>query len=352
MAKAQYEAYDIREAIATICKAIKGLDTLKTTINTQKQYCSHLLPLIISIRSKSFSTLQEYRIMVYRLIPIIFKPVLYKPYENQNESLISFCSKYIYNKPFISFDDIYETDAFEYNKKVKLSLNNNITQAQKTGNKCFLIYGPHGCGKTLYVHAIANQLGAKIAQIDGTELFKIPFFARDFVKACFQGVKFKSLIIYMKNIEQLFSTINNFNYIYDKVASSYELNVYFFASSSINVYNLPKHIKDKFQFFQLVRPIENKDKSNLIKFIGKKIGIEIKMNEKELLKLAMENLNHFSNKDVFDLIRIAIDIKKQNSPSEDENWVYKEGLNEDDIMKAIGNIEGSLTDEVIKKYYL
>ena len=238
MAKAQYDAFEIREAITTIIKAIKGLDSLKTTINTQKQFCSPLLPSITSLRNKSFSTLQEYRMMVYRLIPIKFKPLLYRPYEDQNESLISFCSKYILNKPFISFDDIFESDSIEYNKRVGFNLKNNIYQAKKTGNKCFLIYGPHGCGKTIYVHAIANQLGAKIAQIEGTELFKIPFFARDFIKACFANMQFKPLIIYMKNIEEMFSTINNFNYIYDKVASSYELNVYFFASSSINIYNL------------------------------------------------------------------------------------------------------------------
>ena len=352
MAKAQYDDFEIREAITTIIKVIKGLDSLKNTINTQKQFCSSLLPSITSLRSKSFSTLQEYRMMVYRLIPIKFKPVLYRPYEGQNESLISFCSKYILNKPFISFDDIFESDSIEYNKRVGFNLNNNIYQAKKTGNKCFLIYGPHGCGKTMYVHAIANQLGAKIAQIEGTELFKIPFFARDFIKACFANMQFKPLIIYMKNIEEMFSTINNFNYIYDKVASSYELNVYFFASSSINIYNLSRQIADKFQFFQLVKPIENINKGDFIKFIGKKIGIEIKVNEKELFNLAMENLKHFSNKDIFDLIRIAIDIKKQNSPPDDENWVYREGLIEDDIMKALGSVEGSLTDDVLKSYYL
>ena len=197
-AKIQFDAFDIREAIATICKAIKGLDTLKNTINTQKQNCSHLLPLVTAIRNKSFTTLQEYRIMVYRIIPIRFKPVLYKPYENQNESLINFCSNYILNKPFISFDDIYEN---EETKKIRNNLNSNLSKAQKAGNKCFLIYGPKGCGKTLYVHALANQMGAKIAQIEGIELFKIPYFSREFIKACFGNLQLKPLIIYMKNID-------------------------------------------------------------------------------------------------------------------------------------------------------
>ena len=47
--------------------------------------------------------------MVYKIIPIRFRPAFYKPYENPNDSLINFCFKYILNKPFISFDDIYES---------------------------------------------------------------------------------------------------------------------------------------------------------------------------------------------------------------------------------------------------
>ena len=351
-AKTQYDAFDIRDAITTICKAIKGLDTLKNTINTQKQNCSYLLPLVTALRNKSFATLQEYRIMIYRIIPIRFKPVLYKPYEDHNDSLINFCGKYILNKPFISFDDIYENKSIDEMKKIKNTLNNNLSQAQKTGNKCFLIYGPKGCGKTLYVHALANQMGAKIAQIEGIELFKIPFFSREFIKACFANMQFKPLIIYMKNIEQMFSVMNNFNYIYDKIASSYELNVYFFASSSINVYNLPRQIADKFQFFQCIKPVLKEDKSDYIRFIGRKIGIEIKMNDKELNNLAMDNLNHFSNRDIFDLICNAIEIKKQNSPPNDLNMVYREGLYEDDIMKAFSNVQGSLTTEILKSYYI
>ena len=66
----------------------------------------------------------------------------------------------------------------------------------------------------------------------------------------------------------------------------------------------------------------------------------------------MENLHYFSNRDIFNLIKNAIDIKKQNSPPNDENWVYREGLNEEDIMKAFSNVKGSLSDDVLKSYYL
>ena len=290
--------------------------------------------------------------MVYKLIPIRFKPILYRPFENQNDSLMNFCSRYIFNKPFITFDDIYEENSMDSSKKIKISLNNCIVQAKQIGNKCFLLYGPKGSGKTLYVHALANFLGAKIAHIDGIELFKIPFFAREFIKACFWGIQSSSIIIYIKNIEQFFSTMNNFNYIYDKVASSFHLNVYFFASSSINIYNLPKQIVDKFKFPFYIKPVGNNCKSDYIRFIGRKIGIEIKMTDQNLNKLVMENLYNFSNEDIFDLIRNAIQIKRQYSPPDDENWVYRDGLFEDDIMKALGTIQGSLNNEVLKSYYL
>ena len=290
--------------------------------------------------------------MVYKIIPKIFQPILYKPYEDQKVSLINFCTRYIFNKSFISFDDIYENNSIEDNKKIKNNLHFNILQAQKTGNKCFLIYGPKGCGKTLYVHAVANYLNAKIAQIEGIELFKIPFFSRDFMKACFGNMQFKSIIIYMKNIEQMFSALNNFNYIYDKASSSYELNVYFFASTCINVYNLPRQIADKFQYFQCIKPIDKNHRGDYIKFIGRKIGIEIKINEKELNNFALEKLKYFSNEDIFDLIRNAIGMKKQNSPPDDENWVYREGLYEDDLNKALNSIQPTLTEDVLKSYYL
>ena len=126
----------------------------------------------------------------------------------------------------------------------------------------------------------------------------------------------------------------------------------FFASSCINVYNLPRQIADKFQFFQYVKPVDENHRSEFIKFIGKKIGIEIKINEKDLNNFAMEKLHYFSNEDIFNLIRNAIVMKKSNSPPDDENWVYREGLYENDLIKALSSIKPSLTDEILKSYHL
>ena len=295
--------------------------------------------------------MQEYRLMVYKLIPIRFKPVLFRPYEN-GEQLIDFCAKYILNKPFISFDDYYEPNSIEENKKAKNVIYNNFIQGNRYGKKCFLLYGPKGCGKTLLLHALANHLGAKIAQIEGLELFKIPYFSREFVKACFGGMQFKPLIIYIKDMETMIPNLNNFNFIYDKVASSIKANVYFVASTSVSVYQLPKAINSKFQFYQCIRPVDKNHKSEYLRFISNKIGIQINMNDKDLYDFSMNNLYNFSNEDIFDLIRNAIDIKKQRSPPNDENWVYREGLNYDDIENCLGTVNPSITTEVMKAYYL
>ena len=349
--KNEYDSFNIKEAITTLCKSIKALDGLKQTINNQKKVFVAFLPQINTLRSKSFSNLQEYRIMVYKLIPIRFKPVLFRPYEN-NEQLIDFCSKYILNKPFISFDDYYEPSSIEENKKAKNVIYNNFNQGQRAGKKCFLLFGPKGCGKTLLLHAMANHLGARIAQIEGLELFKIPYFSREFVKACFGNMQFKPLIIYIKDMEKMIPNLNNFNFIYDKAASSFKANVYFVASTSVSVYQLPKAINSKFQFYQCITPVDNNHKSEYIRFISDKIGIKINMSDKDLNDFSIYNLSNFSNEDIFDLIRNSIDVKKQRTPPEEENWVYKEGLNYDDLMNCLGTVNQSLTPDVKKAYYL
>ena len=268
---------------------------------------------------------------------------------------MQFCKKYIYDKPFISFDDIFESHSTEETKKIEYIMKNNILNSEKLKHKCFLLYGPKGCGKTLSVHALAKDLGARIAQIDGLELFKIQFFAREFVRAClscFLGNQNRPLIIFMRNIDQMIPSINNFNYIYDKISSNYQKNLYFFASSNTCVYNLNKKIKDKFKFFQLFKPVHNNDKVEYIRFIGSKIGIEIKMNDEQLKDFTIKNLTNFSNEDIFDLIKLAIRHKKKNSPSNDENWAYRDGLNEEDIRTVFCDIRGSLTPAIMISYYL
>ena len=76
------------------------------------------------------------------------------------------------------------------------------------------------------------------------------------------------------------------------------------------------------------------------------------MSEQDLNSFAFQNLNNYSNEDIFNLIKTAIEIKKNEIGNNEENQVYKEGLNENDIAKALHSLRGSLTPEIMKNYYL
>ena len=346
-AKNQYENFNIREAIKTLCKSIRGFDGLKQSIQNKKTSFSSLLPKITSLRNKAFSNLQEYRINIYLLINLKFKPVQF----TQNEPLLEFSKRYILTEPFISFDDIFDP-AQDTNKQIKFVMNDYFKKSQRLGYKNLLLYGPQGSGKTLAVHALAYDLKGKVAQIEGMELFQIPYFAKEFVKAAFTFLQYKPLIVYIKNMEKMFSNMNNFNFIYDRTSSSKLENVIFIASTTVPVYQLPKEISKKFHYVHCIRPADKSQKCNYIKFISDKIGIKINMNEQDLNSFSFQYLNNFSNEDIFNLIKTAIDLKKQQFGNDEENKVYKEGLFENEIKNALNSVEGTLTPEVMKNYYL
>ena len=97
----------------------------------------------------------------------------------------------------------------ERDKKLKFVMNDYFQKSQRMGYKNLLLYGPRGSGKTLAVHALANDLKGKVAQIQGIELFKIPYFSKEFIKHAFGYMQFKPLIVYIKNMEEMLSNMNN-----------------------------------------------------------------------------------------------------------------------------------------------
>ena len=343
----QYDNYNIKEAMRTICKSIKGLDSLKQTILNKKTSFNSLLPKITSLRNKAFKSLQEYRINIYQIINLKFRPVPY----NDTEPLIEFSKRYLLTEPFISFDDIFDP-AMDQNKKLKFVMNDYFQKSQRMGYKNLLLYGPRGSGKTLAVHALANDLKGKVAQIQGIELFKIPYFSKEFIKHAFGYMQFKPLIVYIKNMEEMLSNMNNFNFLYDRTSSSTLKNVIFIASTTVPVQMLPKEVSKKFHYIHCIRPAEKNQKYNYIKFISAKIGIKINMNEQDLNSFAFQNLYNYSNEDIFNLLKTAIDIKQKEIGEDEENMVYKEGLNDNDIKKALNSVPGTLTPDVLKNYYL
>ena len=340
--------YEIKKAINNLTNAVKGLDGLKQSITNNKTEFNSFLPRISSMRIKIFNDLHKYHLTIYQLIPRKFQPV--KFYDTNFQEFIK---RYILTEPFISFEDIYDPNP-DTNKKIKTMIIDYYQKSQRLNYKNLLLFGPNGSGKTLAVHALANSLNGKVAQLEGLELFKIPSFSLEFVKISFNYMQFKPLIVYIKNIEKMFSNMNNFNFIYDKVCSSKIDNIILIASTSILENQLPKEISQKFHYTYCIRPCEKNQKINLIKFICHKIGIALNAIDKDINEFVYKNLGNYSNEDIFNLIVAAIDCKK-NKIGKGENileQVYKEGINLEDIYNAINLVKGSMTPIVMKNYYL
>jgi len=348
-ARSLYDNYEIKKAINNTLNAIKGLDGLKQSIMNNKTEFSSMLPDIVSLRFKIFKDLQKYRLTIYQLIPRKFMPMRYTGKENFTD----FIKRYLLTEPFVSFDDIYDPNV-DSNSTIKFMMNDYFQKSQRLGYRNLLLFGPIGSGKTLAVHALANHLKGKVAQLEGIELFKIPNFSLEYVKVAFNYQQFKPLIIYIRNIEKMFSNMNNFNFIYDKVCSSKLSNVILIASTSIIVSQLPKELSKKFHYTYCIRPCEKNNKVNLIKFICYKIGININVMDKDLNELVYQNLRNYSNEDIFNLIVAAIDLKKNKMGNNDESLeiIYKEGINLEEIKNATEIVKGSLTPAVINNYYL
>ena len=331
-AKTNYLNYFVRESIATLKKIITTLESVKQTITTQKSELSFFLPKIETQENLSSSTLNSILLSFYELINIKYKSINL-PMTNSKEVLDEVCSKFILT-PFIAFDDIFDTG----------NMKDNFCQIMKGANarqsKCILLYGGKGEGKTLLVHGYARKIGANVIQLEGTDFLKVPFFAAEFGKICVKNSSFnRPLFVYIKNIEQMIPCMTQLNFIYDKVASSFKLNIYFIASTSLDLRNLNKNIYNKFQYYLEVKGVAQKDKPEYLRFICDKVGIKLNINLIEFNDFVNNYLGSFSNKKIFELIKLAINLKKEKTmQNEDPNWIYKEGLNIKDLKNAISNI--------------
>ena len=346
-ARANYDNYQIKKAIEGLVYIIKKLDGLKQLIENKLKEFSSMLNYISTLRNKAFNNLQNYRLTIYQLIPKRFTPVTY----NQNESLQNFIRRYILTEPFVTFDEIFDSNT-DNSKKLKNMMFSFYEKSQRLDYKNLLLFGPKGSGKTLAVHALANLIKGKVVQLEGVELFKIPNFSLELVKMAFIYDQKKPLIIYIRYIEKMFSNMNNFDFIYDKVCSTKlknGINVIIIASTSIIDNQLPKQVSEKFHYTYCIRPCEKNMKIHYIKFVANKIGININMNDKDLNGFVYQYLSNYSNEDIFNLIVAAIDLKKNQV---DLDNVYKNGITGEDLYNALNVVKGSLTPDVMRNYYL
>jgi len=257
-------------------------------------------------------------------------------------NLETFSKKFILSCPFVSFTDIYDPTN-DKNKTIQSVLTEIYQRSTRTGNKSLLLYGPRGSGKTLSVHALANHIGAIVAQVEGLNNFKIQYFVKEFSRVMTEYASKKPVIIYLRNIETLVkNALNELLFLFDKFSNN-KKNILFVASSSFPLNSLPKQLK--FYYVNCINCASQKTKYGLFKFLTDKFGITVNMPEQDLINFVYQNLKNYSNYDVFQVIKMGLDLKKQNG----------ENLGEFDrtiIEKAIRLVPGSLSPQVIQGYSL
>ena len=230
------------------------------------------------------------------------------------------------------------------NQSLQKILSEVYERSQKSGCKTLLLYGPKGSGKTLAVHAMANHIGGIVAQIEGLEFFKIQYFIKEFGRICSENThKERPIVIFVKNIDTLVSkALNELLFLFDKFSND-KRNLILVASSSIPMKYLPKQLK--FTYIQCINCVNQRFKYNLFKFLLNKFGITVNMPEQELMNFAYHNFRNYSNRDIFHVIRVALDIKKQNGGN-------LENIDRNTLEQSTRTVHGTLSPQIMQAYNL
>jgi SpoVK/Ycf46/Vps4 family AAA+-type ATPase len=276
--------------------------------------------------------------MTYQLVLALFKTIKYDP----KIDLETFSKKFILSCPFVSFADIYDPTT-DKNKAIQKVLSEVYERSLRTGNKSLLLYGPRGSGKTLAVHALANQTGAILAQVEGLNNFKVKYFVKEFARITSEVVSKRPIFIFLRNIETLVNNaLPELLFLFDKF-SNFKKNILFICSSSVPLNALPKQLK--FYYVQCINCANQNTKYGLFKFLTNKFGITVDMPEQDLMNFVYQNLRNYSNYDVFLVIKMGLDLRKQNGGNLGE-------FDRNILEKAIKAVPGSLSPQVIQAYYL
>ena len=333
----QFKNYQIIESKKNLKNLINSLTSLEKTVKEKNQYASSLLPNISSLRNNISKKLYEYNYFTYILSAGLFKNIQYQ----KNYDLAQFAQKFILTRSFVSFSDIYDTSP-DPNRSTKQILLDYYERAQRTKYKTLFLYGPQGSGKTLCVHALANELGAVLGQMDNLQNIKVQFLVKEFARLLTEYYN-RPIIIYIKNVDTLAkNALGEILFLHDKF-NSYPRNAIFVCSSPYPLKNLPQELK--FKYIHLVNCANQNNKYNLFKFLTNKFGINVTMSDTDLSNFVYQNLRNYSNKDVFQVIKLAMDLKKQNGGN-----IFE--ISRSDLEKVLKIQPGSLDSQCMQYYGL
>ena len=334
----QFKNYQIIESKKNLAHLISTLSSLEKTVKEKNQYASSLLPNITSLKNTIMNKYYEYNYFTYILTSNLFQNIQYQ----KNYDLPKFAEKFMTTRPFVSFDDICDTSCTQ-NIPTKQAILEIYNKAQRTGYKTLFLYGPHGSGKTLYVHALANELGAVLGQMDNLQTIKVQYLVKEFARLLTEYIN-RPIIVYVKNVDSLCKggALGEIMFLHDKF-NSYKKNVLFICSSPFPLKNTPQQLK--FKYVHLINSANQSNKYNYFKFLINKFGIKISMDETDLSNFVYQNFKNYSNSDVFQVIKCAMDIKKQSGGS-----IFEIGRTE--LEKALMTKKGSLDQQCIQYYGL
>jgi len=334
----QFKNYQIIESKKNLAHLISTLSSLEKTVKEKNQYASSLLPNITSLKNTIMNKYYEYNYFTYILTSNLFQNIQYQ----KNYDLPKFAEKFMTTRPFVSFDDICDT-SYTQNIPTKQAILEIYNKAQRTGYKTLFLYGPHGSGKTLYVHALANELGAVLGQMDNLQTIKVQYLVKEFARLLTEYIN-RPIIVYVKNVDSLCKggALGEIMFLHDKF-NSYKKNVLFICSSPFPLKNTPQQLK--FKYVHLINSANQSNKYNYFKFLINKFGIKISMDETDLSNFVYQNFKNYSNSDVFQVIKCAMDIKKQSGGS-----IFEIGRTE--LEKALMTKKGSLDQQCIQYYGL
>ncbi|XP_047962963.1 cell division control protein 48 homolog C-like isoform X3 [Salvia hispanica] len=229
----------------------------------------------------------------------------------------------------------------------------------------FFLYGPHGCGKTLIVQALAKEAGANFMHIKGTELLKFGSWSRMMVENIFKYAKlhppcivfFDELDVFSpgdfadKDLEEDGDVWKSEDYreVRNQVFDiKNESDVYVFASSSkIEIVDRIPLIKEDFGRV-LYAPLPSpEERGEILKALAlcKPIDAEV-----DLMALGKDDACHnFNGADLFTLVTVASAFAIER-PSLSRGGCMT--ITDADFNEVLAKISPSLSAEELKKWAL